>query len=141
MLAHFPIVYLLAATFFSVLFLATGEQAFDHTAFYCLVAGVLFVPPAILSGLFTHWLNFPGEAHRTVVIEKRLSAILLAVATGALIWRWLNPRVLQALSGANIIYLLLILALPPLVTATSYFGGMLTFPLEDEGRGGQGPKS
>lgn len=133
MLAHFPIVFLLATTFFSLIYLATGDRSCDDTAFYCLAAAVLCLPPTIFTGLFTHWLNFPGEPHRNVVIEKRLSYILLATAAGALAWRWLNPSVLQDLSGFNIIYLLLILAVTPLVTATSYFGGMLTFPLEEEG--------
>jgi len=141
LLAHFPIVYMLATTFFSLLYLVTGNQSFDATAFYCLAAGVLFLPPAIVTGLFTHWLNFPGEADNAINLEKRFSYALLAAAAGALLWRWLNPAVLHDLSGLNIIYFLLIVALTPLVTATSYFGGMLTFPLEDEGRGGQGPKS
>jgi uncharacterized membrane protein len=133
-LAHFPIVYMLAATFFSLLYLATGHQTFDATSFYCLGAGVLFLPPVMLTGLFTHWLNFPGEAHKTIHIEIRLSSTLLAVAAGAFLWRWLNPRVLQNLAGLNLIYLLLVVAVTPLVTATSYFGGMLTFPLEAEVR-------
>ena len=133
LLAHFPIVYMLAATFFSLLYLATGDQAFYDTAFYCLGAGVLFLPPAILTGLFTHWLNFPGEADQTIHLEKRLAYALLAASAGAFIWRWLNPQVLHNPSGVNLIYLLLILAVTPLVTATSYFGGMLTFPLEEAG--------
>jgi uncharacterized membrane protein len=132
LLAHFPIVYMLATTFFSLLYLATGDQSFDGTAFYCLAAGVLFLPPTILTGLFTHWLNFPGKADKTVKIEKRLSYSLLAVSTTALVWRGLNPAVLHNLAGGNILYFLLVLAVTPLVTANSYFGGMLTFPLEAE---------
>ena len=133
LLAHFPIVYMLAATSFSLLYLATGNRAFDDSAFYCLGAGVLFLPPAIVTGLVTHWRNFPEGAEATVRVEKRLSAALLAAAGTAFIWRWLNPRVLQDLSGLNFIYLLLILAVTPLVSANGYFGGMLTFPLEEEG--------
>jgi uncharacterized membrane protein len=134
LLVHFPIVYMLAATFFSLLYLATGNRAFDATAFYCLGAGVLFLPPVMLTGLFTHWLNFPGEADKTIRIEIRLSSALLAVAAGAFLWRWLNPQVLHNLAGLNLIYLLLVVLVTPLVTATSYFGGMLTFPLEAEVR-------
>ena len=47
-------------------------------------------------------------------------------------WRWLNPLVLTDLSGVNLIYFFLVLSLTPLVTASGYFGGMLTFPLEAE---------
>jgi uncharacterized membrane protein len=130
LIAHFPIVYMLSATFFSLLFLATGEQSFDDTAFFCLGAGVLFMPITIVSGFLTHWLNFPGKADTTVRLEKKLSYTLLAMATCALIWRWLNPEVLHQLAGVKILYLLLVLAVTPVVTANSYFGGMLTFPLK-----------
>jgi uncharacterized membrane protein len=90
------------------------------------------MPPTIVTGLLTHWLNFPGGADRTVHIEKRLSYGVLGIAAAAFIWRWLNPRILTDLSGVNLIYLFLVLSLTPLVTANGYFGGMLTFPLEEE---------
>jgi uncharacterized membrane protein len=127
---HFTIVYMLSATFFSLLYLATGDRSFDDTAFYCLGAGVLSLPPAIATGIFTHWLNFPGSLHQTAHLEKRLSYTLLAVAAAAFVWRMLDREVLQNLAGVNLVYLFLVLAVTPLVTATSYFGGMVTFPLE-----------
>jgi uncharacterized membrane protein len=132
LLAHFPIVFLLSATFFSLLFLATGDRAFDATAFYCLGGGLLTLPPTIATGLFTHWLNFYGGADRTVRLEKALSFTVVVVATTAFVWQWLNPLVLTDLGGVNLIYLFLVLSLTPLVTANGYFGGMVTFPLEEE---------
>jgi uncharacterized membrane protein len=111
------------------LYVLTGDLSFDATAFYCLAAGLLFMPPTILTGLFTHWLNFPGELHRPMGIERRLSLLLLTLTAGAFAWRWADPGVLTDLGGIRIVYLLLVLALTPLVTATSYFGGMLSFPL------------
>jgi uncharacterized membrane protein len=132
MLAHFPIVFLLSATFFSLLFRLTGNRAFDETAFYCLGGGLLTLLPTVATGLFTHWLNFYGGADKTVHIEKALSYSVMAITAAAFAWRWLNPDVLADLSGVNFIYFLLVLSLTPLVTANGYFGGMLTFPLEDE---------
>jgi uncharacterized membrane protein len=132
MLAHFPIVFLLSATFFSLLFRFTGNRAFDDTAFYCLGGGLLTLPPTVATGLFTQWLNYPGEADRTVRIEKALSYAVTAIAATAFVWRWLNPLVLADPRGVNLIYFFLVLALTPLVTANGYFGGMLTFPLEGE---------
>jgi uncharacterized membrane protein len=132
MLAHFPIVFMLSAPFFSILYLVTGNRSFDDTAFYCLGGGLLTMPPAVASGLFTHWLNFPGSLHQTVHIEKALSYSVIAIAAAAFVWRWLNPYVLDDLSGINLIYLFLVLSLAPLVTANGYFGGMVTFPLEEE---------
>lgn len=130
LLAHFPIAYLLAAAGCSLLYLFTIDQAFEETAFYCLGAGLLFLPPTILTGFLTHWLNFPGELHRTVVIERRLSLLLLALTAAAFFWRWLDPRVLTNPEGFAAVYLVLILALALLVAATSYFGGMVTFPVD-----------
>jgi uncharacterized membrane protein len=132
MLAHFPIVFMLSATFFSILSVLTGEVAFDDTAFYCLGGGLLTLPPTIATGLFTLRLNFYGGADRTVRIEKALSYTVAGVAATAFVWRWLNPRVLDNLGGVNLIYFLLVLSLTPLVTANGYFGGMITFPLEEE---------
>ena len=66
MLAHFPIVFLLSATFFSLLFRFTGNRAFDDTAFYCLGGGLLTLPPTVATGLFTHMaqLSRRGGPHR-----------------------------------------------------------------------------
>ena len=131
MLAHFPIVFLLSATSFSLLFRFTGNRAFDDTAFYCLGGGLLTLPPTVATGLLTQWLNFTGEADQTVRLEKALSYAEMFIAAAAFVWRWLNPLVLADLSGVNLIYFFLVLSLTPLVTVSGYFGGLLTFPLEE----------
>jgi uncharacterized membrane protein len=132
MLAHFPIVFFLSATFFSLLFRLTGNRAYDDTAFYCLGGGLLTLPPTVATGLFTLWLNYASGEDRTVRLEKALSYAVMFIAATAFVWRWLDPLVLTDLSGVNLIYFSLVLALTPLVTANGYFGGMLTFPLEGE---------
>ena len=91
MLAHFPIVFLLSAGFFSLLFVLTGDRAFDDTAFYCLGGGLLTLPATVATGLFTHWLNFSGGADQTVRLEKALSYAVMFIAAAAFVWRWLNP--------------------------------------------------
>jgi uncharacterized membrane protein len=128
-MSHFPIVFMLAASFFSLLYLVTGVASFDTTAFHCLGGGVLATPAAIATGVFTRKLNFP-DPDPTLTLEKRLSLLLWALVSGAFVWRWLDPEVLRDLHGWNFIYLLLVLAVTPLVTVISFFGGMLTFPLD-----------
>lgn len=129
---HFPIVFFLSATFFTLLYLATGDGAWESTAFHCLGGGVITLPVAICTGLFTAWLNFSAESARTAALEKKLSFLLQTAATTAWLWRWLDPRVLLHPAGLNLLYLLLVLSLTPLVAVISFFGGMLTFPLEVE---------
>jgi uncharacterized membrane protein len=133
-LSHFPIVFMLSATFFSLLYVLTGHKSFDDTAFYCLGAGLVTMPLAVISGLFTHWLNFPGGLHRTVNIEIGLSFAVMTIAGVTFFWHWLNQQVLEHLGGINLLYFLLVLSLAPLVTANGYFGGMVTFPLEEKDR-------
>ena len=130
-LSHFPIVFMLAASFFSVLYLLTGVGSFETTAFHCLGGGVLTTPVAIATGVFTQRLNYP-QPDPTLTLEKRLSYLLWAMVAAAFVWRLLNPTVLRDLHGLNFVYLLLVLAVTPLVTVISYFGGMLTFPLEQD---------
>jgi uncharacterized membrane protein len=128
--SHFPIVFMLAASFFSVLYLLTGVTSFETTAFHCLGGGVLSAPAAIATGVFTQRLNYP-QPDPTLTLEKRLSYLLWAMVTWAFVWRWLDPEVLHNLQGLNFIYFLLVLMVSPLVSVISFFGGMLTFPLEE----------
>jgi uncharacterized membrane protein len=130
MVAHFTIVFMLSATFFNILYLLTGVQAFEATGFYCLGGGVLSTPVTNLTGHFSRWVNYPGDPSPTLMLEARLSWLLLAISLAAFIWRFLDPDVLRPLRGFSFLYLLLLMAVTPLVAVISYFGGMLTFPLE-----------
>jgi uncharacterized membrane protein len=130
-MSHFPIVFMLAASFFSVLYLLTGVGSFETTAFHCLGGGVLTTPVAIATGVFTQRLNYP-QPDPTLTLEKRLSYLLGAMVAAAFVWRLLDPTVLRDLHGLNFVYFLLVLTVTPLVTVISYFGGLLTFPLEPE---------
>ncbi len=129
--SHFPIVFIWAVSFFSVLYLVTGVASFETTAFHCLGGALLTTPVCIATGIFTQRLNYP-RPDPTLTLEKRLSYLLWAMISGAFIWRLLDPQVLRELRGLNFCYFLLVLAITPLVTVISFFGGMLTFPLAGE---------
>ena len=92
---------------------------------------MLTTPAAIATGVFTQRLNYP-QPDPTLTLEKRLSYLLWAMVSAAFVWRLLNPLVLRDLHGLNFVYLLLVLAVTPLVTVISFHGGMLTFPLEQD---------
>ena len=133
MLVHFPIVFFLAAPAFSLLFLATGSKSFEVTAFHCLGGGVLFTPVAILTGLFTWWLNYQARPLKPVRRKLVLAPVLLAVASAALIWHLVDPEVLlRGVEGLAMLYLGLLLALIPLVSAVGWYGATLTFPPHEE---------
>jgi uncharacterized membrane protein len=129
---HFPIVFLLAAAFFNLAFLTTGASSFETTAFHFLGAGVLSIPLAMLTGEITRRVNYPQEPNLAFRNEIFYSRVLLGLSFSAFLWRWLDPTILHPFRWASIPYLLLSFSLPLIVTIISYFGGLLTFPLERE---------
>jgi predicted heme/steroid binding protein/uncharacterized membrane protein len=135
MVVHFPIVFFIAAPIFTLLYLFTGDPSFETTGWHCLAGGVLFTPVALVTGLFTWWLNYELRPLRPIVIKLILTPILLAVGTWVWVWRWLNPEILSAAGLADWtgkVYLGLLLLLLPLVSVIGWYGASLTFPLHPE---------
>jgi predicted heme/steroid binding protein/uncharacterized membrane protein len=132
MTVHFPIVFMTAAPFFTILYLATGQAAFETTAFHCLGGGVLFTLVAVSTGLYTWWLNYFAKPARAVKIKLKISPLLFGGSLAAFIWRFLDPRVMTDLYGWGHIYLLLVISLFPMVVVIGWFGAQLTFPAEGE---------
>lgn len=71
LLIHFPITFMLSATFFSLLYLPARVESFQTTAFHCLGGGLFFLPPAIWSGLIS--IIPAGQQHRLVRGADHLS--------------------------------------------------------------------
>ena len=132
MTVHFPIVFAFSTTIFNILYLVTGIKSMETTALHCLAAGILFTTVAILTGLYTWWLNYLAQPLKAVKVKLPLSLILLVTQVLALIWRLNVPQVLDSIRGFNIIYLLLVLSLFPMVVVIGWFGAFLTFPVEKD---------
>lgn len=132
MTVHFPIVFMFSTTVFNLLYLVTGVKGFELTAYHCLGGGVLFSIVAILTGLYTWWLNYLSKPLKAVTIKKRVSLLMLFVGTIAFIWRSVNPDILDSFTGESIVYFILVMSFFPLVTIIGWFGAQLTFPIEEE---------
>ncbi len=129
MTVHFPIVFLLSAAFFALLYLITDHIYFETTSFHCLAGGVLFMPVGMLTGWFTWWLNYLAKPMKAVTIKIVCSFVVLFFAAVALYWRIINPDIMQIAGIERIIYLAIILALAPLISVIGGLGGELTFPV------------
>jgi predicted heme/steroid binding protein/uncharacterized membrane protein len=132
MTVHFPIVFSFSTTVFNILYLVTGIKSLETTALHSLGAGILFTVVAIVTGLYTWWLNYMAKPLRAVNIKLTFALILLAVQIITFIWRLKVPQVMESIQGANLIYLLLILSLFPIVVVIGWFGAFLTFPVEHD---------
>jgi predicted heme/steroid binding protein/uncharacterized membrane protein len=132
MTVHFPIVFMLSTAVFSLLYLATGEKSFDTTALHCLGAGVFFNGVTITTGFYTWWLNYMAKPLRPVKIKIPLTLAMLITSIVLLIWRLKVPEILDSLSGAGLLYILLVLSLSPMVTVIGWNGASMTFPIEKD---------
>lgn len=132
MTVHFPIVFMFAATIFTLIYLGTGMESFESTAFHCLAAGLLFTPIVIATGYYTWWLNYWARPMKPVIIKQRCSIVLLATEVVALILRIAIPDILSPIRLVSIIYLIPVCSLFPLVTIIGWHGATLTFPLDKE---------
>ena len=130
MTVHFPIVFTFSTSVFNILYLFSGIKSFEATALHCLAAGILFTAVGIATGIYTWWLNYMAQPMRAVKIKIPLTLTLLVTQIILFIWRIADPTVLDPIQGAGILYLLLVLALIPMITVIGWFGASMTFPVE-----------
>lgn len=130
MTVHFPIVFFLANPFFNVLYIITGNKSFETTAFHCLAGGILFGIIAMATGLFTWWYNYMARMMKPIAIKIPLSLALLVVAVILFFWRLNDPDVMDGVQSGSLLYLLLVLALFPMVSIVGWYGATMTFPVE-----------
>ena len=130
MTVHFPIVFSFFIPIFTILYLITGNKPFELSAMHCMAAGILFTIVGIATGLYTWWLNYLSQPMRPVKIKIPLTFTLLVTQIIIFIWRINDPNVLDSLQGAGILYLLLVLALIPMITVIGWFGASMTFPTD-----------
>jgi uncharacterized membrane protein len=129
---HFPIVFFYSAAFCDLVYLVTGLTSLETSAFHFLGAGLFSLPFSMLTGIISRRLSYPHEPDQIFHIEIFYSRLMLILSLAAFIWRWLAPQILRPFTWLSLLYLLIILALPFLATYISFFGGLLTFPLETE---------
>ncbi|MGV8057254.1 MAG: DUF2231 domain-containing protein [Smithellaceae bacterium] len=129
MTVHFPIVFLLSTAFFNFLYLLTGNKPLETTAFHCLAGGVLFMPVAMITGLFTWWLNYLARPMQPVIIKIICSCITLLMAFAVLCWRIVDPDIMNGSGMLRIIYFAVTLSFVPLMSVVGWLGAGLTFPV------------
>lgn len=132
MTVHFPIVFLLSATFFNLLYLLTGVGSFETTGLHCMVAGMVMLPAVITTGLFSWWYNYMAKPIRPVRVKIPVSIALFVVTLIAATWRLAQPDILEVFSVQSAVYFILVMSFTPLVIVVGWFGAQMTFPVERE---------
>lgn len=134
MTVHFPIVCLIFAPLFTILYLVTGVGGFDFSAASCLGAGLLFCLVVIPTGFFTWRVNYDARFFTAVTVKIVVSLLMFVDGLAAFLWRLRDPSIVALSTGVNILYLVLLFLLLPMVIVVAWFGATLTFPLHKERR-------
>jgi predicted heme/steroid binding protein/uncharacterized membrane protein len=128
MTVHFPIAFLMLFPILNILYLVTGKESFDVSSFHVLIAGLVFTPVALLTGPYNWWINYAGKWSKIIAIKMFGSLILITLILVIFMWRILVPDIMLQPTEARIIYIMLSLILPPIITVLGWFGAKMTFP-------------
>lgn len=131
MTVHFPIAFCVAAPLCLLLGLITGWSGFDASMAVLLGIGVFFTPIAIATGLFTWWLNYASARITPVLVKLAATPLLFICLVWAFSMRLKTPDMLSH-PGDHLGFIVLVLALLPLVSVIGWFGAALTFPPHDD---------
>jgi len=121
MIVHFPLAFLMASSLFVLLHLLFRKPSFEITSFYLLILGAISSPFAMVTGLFTWWVNYRLKLTLFVKRKIQLSIFLLILEMIVILWRVSNPTM------TNPFYFILIILLTPVVGLLGYYGGQMTF--------------
>lgn len=128
MTVHFPIAFVMLFPLLNILYLVTGNQRLETSGFHVLVAALVATPVAMLTGPYNWWLNYAGKWSKIIAIKVFGSLLLIVLVLVVFLWRVLSPEIMLQPSGERIVYLLLILSMPVVVTVLGWYGAKMTFP-------------
>lgn len=122
---HFPMVFLFGGALFILLHLFRPQLAnFEKAAFLMLVLGIIFTPPAIVTGLWTWWIAYSLRMSPPILAKMILAIILLLTEIVSLLLRIGHPFE-RTVRGWVYLALMLFLAADGLTIG--YFGGVITY--------------
>lgn len=128
MMVHFPMAYLVGA---ALLLLAQNAAPswiiLEKAAFVMLVMAILFTPLAIITGLFTWWVNYGARPMHAVKRKLQLAVALALAEMISLLLRFRGPiqgDLPEAIYTGSIFFMALC------VVGLGWYGGHLTFPYE-----------
>ncbi|PLX71458.1 MAG: cytochrome b5 [Denitrovibrio sp.] len=123
MLIHFPMGLLGFTVIMQFIYLVTRNTSYEISAFHSLVVAVVFMPPTILSGILSWWLNYDFAVTKIFMYKLSFSIILLIMGIIELVMRFSNPEI----SATSFQYNLLIFANIPVLAVVGFNGGKLSW--------------
>lgn len=122
--AHFPNGLIPVSLFFLVLALLFDFECVEKTAFYLLCSATVIAPLTVATGIYNWKTRYRGAVTGKFLFKLIGGFAFTVLALATVIWRLLNPQVVEVSGGW---YFLVNLALLALVVMLGHIGGGLVF--------------
>lgn len=125
---HFPIGLFIFGAIMQFIFLFSKNDSFENSAFYSIFFAGLSIFPAIVSGIFSWWVNY--DFTLTTIFRNKLifSMILLLSAIFLVVTRILIPDISYRADSLSYVYNALVFMNIPVTLIIGYNGGKITWP-------------
>ena len=126
-LVHFPIASVFMGALLQFLFFITKTSSFESAAFYSIIFATVFQFPAVISGIFSWWLNYDLTLTPIFKNKLRYSAILLFMTCFIVVIRVLIGDISFRDDILSLIYNGVIFVSVPVVFILGFYGGKITW--------------
>ncbi len=123
--AHFSNGLIPVAVLYLLLTLPGGDPYFEHTVEHLIIISLMAIPVSFVSGLYD-WKTKYKAAKGPVFLKKiRLSIVLFVLAGMTVSIRIGIPDVMYQAGMMHWLYIVMLLAMLPVVTLLGHYGGKL----------------
>lgn len=127
-IVHFPIAFLALAGLLAIISLFTKREILKEWVFKSLIAGLIFLPVAIIAGLIEeNQLKHSEEIHAVLTIHKFNGFAILLLYLILAIWFWKRKKSMENTGYVVWVFFLFIGTI--LITYQGYLGGKMVFEL------------
>jgi predicted heme/steroid binding protein/uncharacterized membrane protein len=128
---HFPLGLLLTMPLLQIAALVAQSPCTEWAACCCLGIGLVFMPPVMVSGYFTWWINYEAKGSPTIWKKQLFAWIALALAVLTLVLRASYVQdPLRLGDPLVLLYVLFSFGLAGVIGIVGFLGGTLTFPYD-----------
>jgi rubredoxin/uncharacterized membrane protein len=127
---HIPNGVLPLSVFFMLVAAFFHLEKFGIAAFYNMIFVALAMPVVLFSGFIDWKKRFGGNLTKLFITKMVCGAIVTILSLVTVIWRTVDPNILDAMSFSGSIFLLLHLTMLGAAILAGYCGGKLVFDLE-----------
>lgn len=128
MTVHFPIAFATGAALFLAMHMLFGGALPENAVHAMNIAGALFTPVAILTGLATWKYNYASSPIPPIRTKLFLSPALFAQFLVCTAWYLADPAVLSGGGTGADLFRGLVFSMVPVMGVVGWFGASLTFP-------------